>query len=154
MSDTRKYLVELEDKVRSCRELCGIDVEGHTLRSVLIGMLDPETRRHTVAEQGMDSTYQALKEAVLRYINHNEGGNGRAMDIGAVQGEENPWEQGGFQNVGPDDYLGAIGKGGKGKGPSQCYNCKGFGHFARDCPTPQRAEQRQQSLCEQRRAQG
>jgi hypothetical protein len=85
LSEMRKLMVELEDKVRKCRELCGIEVEKHTLRSVLVGMLDPETRRHTVSEQGMDSSYEALKDAVLRHINHND--NGHAMDIGAFHGE-------------------------------------------------------------------
>lgn len=137
LSEMRKLMVELEDKVRTCRELCGIEVEKHTLRSVLVGMLDPETRRHTVSEQGMDSSYEALKDAVLRHINHNDNGN--AMDIGAFHGNEEgqDWDDSGFQNAGEDPYLQAMGKGkGKGKGPTLCYNCKGFGHFARDCPHP------------------
>merc|ERR1712155_503445 len=104
LGEMRKLLVELEDKVRTCRELCGIEVEKHTLRSVLMGMLDPETRRHTVSEQGMDSTYEALKDAVLRHVNHND--RGEAMDIGAVQGtEEEDWDDAGFQIVGEDAYL-------------------------------------------------
>ena len=96
LSEMRKLMVELEDKVRICRELCGLEVEKHTLRSVLVGMLDPETRRHTVSEQGMDSSYEVLKDAVLRHINHND--NSTAMDIGALQeGEEQRgWEEGGY----------------------------------------------------------
>ena len=40
------------DEFREEFELCGIEAEKHTLRSVLVGMLDPETRRHTVSEHG------------------------------------------------------------------------------------------------------
>ena len=47
LGEMRKFMVELEDKVRICRELCGIEVEKHTLRSVLVGMLHPLTRQHT-----------------------------------------------------------------------------------------------------------
>ena len=135
LGEMRKLMVELEDKVRVCRELCGIEVEKHTLRSVLVGMLDPETRRHTVSEQGMDSSYESLKDAVLRHINHND--NGSAMEIGALHEneEQQDWDDSGFNNA-DDQYLQAIGKGkGKGKGV-QCFNCKGYGHFARDCPQP------------------
>ena len=84
LSEMRKLMVELEDKVRICRVLCGIEVEKHTLRSVLVGMLDPETRRQTVNGQDMASSYETLKDAVLRHINHNDNGN--AMHSGAFQG--------------------------------------------------------------------
>ena len=80
-------------------------------------MLDPETRRHTVNEQGMDSSYAALKDAVLRHVNHNDRGD--AMDIGAVQGwddGETYWGVTGFQQM-DDDSLNVMSKGkGKGKG--------------------------------------
>ena len=117
LGEMRKLMVELEDKVRTCRELCGIEVEKHTLRSVLVGMLDPETRRHTVSEQGMDSSYEALKDAVLRHINHND--NGTAMDIGAFHGGEEgeDWEDTGFQSTGEDPIPPRHGEGqGQGQG--------------------------------------
>ena len=79
--ELRGHIIELENRVRASRELCGVEVEDHTLRSVLISMLDPETKRHTTEHQGMSSTFDQLRAAVLRFVNMN-GGSEDAMDIG------------------------------------------------------------------------
>ena len=160
-TELRGYIVELEGKVRSCKDLCGVDVEDNTLRSVLVGMLDPETRRHTTRYQGMDTSFNTLKTEVLKFINVTSMDTD-AMAIGRVgetrgdwqepagpgwtsSGSERGWQDWSTGEEDADQSLNAIkggkarGKGGYGKGSGKsgpkggCWVCGGT-HYADNCP--------------------
>ena len=144
-AELRGLVVELEGKVRVCKDLCGIDVEENILRSVLAGMLDAETRLHTTRYHGMDTPYETLRIEVLKFINATSMDND-AMNIGRVGeaqeggGREAPADQewpgwNGAEDA-YDQYLNAI-KGGKAKGKGKgCFNCGSPEHWARECPNP------------------
>ena len=46
MIEMHNLIIELETRVRHCRELCGNEPEDGALRSVHVGILDGESRRH------------------------------------------------------------------------------------------------------------
>ena len=62
-AETRSKITEVDRMANLVAEVTGEAVGDAHWKSVLVGMLDPETRRHTVSEQGMDSSYEALKDA-------------------------------------------------------------------------------------------
>ena len=88
-TEVRGMIVELEGKVRICKEMCGIEVDNNTLRGVLAAMLDPETRIHTSKYLGMDVSFDTLKTEVLKFVNATSGEDD-AMVIGAVTETESP----------------------------------------------------------------
>ena len=52
--------------------------------SVLVGILDPETRKHTVTKQGADTSYMVLRNEVMHFVNSVIGvKDGDPMQIGA-----------------------------------------------------------------------
>ena len=83
LAELRGLIVELEGRVRICKDLCGLDIEDNSLHSMLVGMLDSETRRHTTRYQGMDTSFETLKVEVLKFINVTSI-DSDAMNIGHV----------------------------------------------------------------------
>ena len=114
-AELRGLIVDLEVRLRICRELCPRAPDPDMMRSVLIGMLDPDTRRHTVKHQSMAATYAELKTEVLQFINANVSD---AMEIGLVG--ETEYDDAGAASWGGGQHeegnLDAMGQWNKGKG--------------------------------------
>ena len=83
-------------------------------------MIDEETRKFTINEQGLDIPLPTLRAAIENFTINNLT-TGDAMQIGAV-GEKEDGEE---ENYGEGIY--ALGR-------NQCAKCGGIGHFAEDCP--------------------
>ena len=135
-ADTRALVTELERRVRVAEDVTGDTLGDSHLKSILASILDPTTRAHTSAFQGVSTSYQELKRVVLEFVNNNitsKVDQSEPMNIGKCEEHipQQPWagdsdEE--FEAVG--DYIGAVGA------QTQCYQCGGYGHLAHACPTP------------------
>ena len=69
VSELRHLMVELEDKKRKVIEIVGEAPNDLHAKSILVGMLDPDTRKHLAKYQGAGVTYGELAHHVLEFIN-------------------------------------------------------------------------------------
>ena len=67
--ELRKLLVEMESKRRRYEEVTGKAPDDAHLKSILAAILDTDTRKHTVIQQGISSSYEDLKRKVQEFVN-------------------------------------------------------------------------------------
>lgn len=117
---------------------------------VLLQATDAETIKF-MRNKGVDAEdYTAMKHYIeTSFLEEQEVKPVERKSISTVdegQDGEKGWEQWGAGTQDLDSFKGSKGgKWGKGKsdkgkgkgGHAQCYRCQGFGHLARDCPTPE-----------------
>ena len=128
-------MTELERRIRIAEDITGNPVGDSHVKSILASILDPTTRAHTSAYQGVGTSYQELKRAVLEFANNTvatKSDGPEPMNIGKCMEEptwadvvaEETWE------IVGDPQLSAV------SANTQCFQCGGFGHLAQSCPTP------------------
>lgn len=125
--ETRSLLMELERRVKVAEDVTVESISDMHSKSILVGILDPVTRQHTAMHRGTRASYDQLKRVVLEFVN-NMARVDDAMQVGMI-GET---AEAGDETQGEDlehFFVGAVGKG------QQCFNCQGFGHLARECPS-------------------
>ena len=120
-AEVRRLIVELEGKVRICKEMCGIEIDSNTLRGVLAALIDPKTRIHASKYLGMDVPFKTFKTEVLKFLSTTSGSD-KAIVIGAVTetegsgngagGSEQGWPDWNAGDHDNDQYLNAIKGGG------------------------------------------
>eukprot|EP00973_Karenia_brevis_P008978 1215836-Karenia_brevis.AAC.1 len=75
----------MEKRIKLIDEI-GVQVSETHAKSVLIGILDPETRKHTAMKHGKNTGYEELKVIVLEFANNMSVSD--PTQLGRV-GEEN-----------------------------------------------------------------
>ena len=61
VTELRTLLLELDEKKKAFEEIVGSPPQDLHAKSVLAGMLDAETRRHTINDQGAGVTFEELR---------------------------------------------------------------------------------------------
>jgi hypothetical protein len=121
-------ITEMDKKIKTIEDVIDGDLDEQFKMSVLIGIMDPMTRQHTAMD--LEHDYPDMKNNCLKFANNmainkshsNKKNDDDKMNIDSVEekGEEEP----------DVESLSALQR-----QNLQCYTCKGWGHFGRDCPS-------------------
>ena len=109
-AETRTLITELERRIRMAEDVTGTTLDdGHT-KSILASILDPTTRAHTSTYQGVNSSYQDLKRAVLEFANNTVASkpDADAMNIGHLGSQEPHCEEAHGESETWDDAIDMI----------------------------------------------
>ena len=125
--ETKALMIELNERAKRVEEITGRPVEDRHAMSVISGILDPETSKHTAQYQGLKSNVETLKRKVMEFTNLVTAYTEDKMDIGRIEQHADEHLNEEESNSYEADHLGALN--------NHCHKCGGYGHFARDCAT-------------------
>ena len=139
-------MVELDERVRKLAELSGQEPDVLHQKSVLLGFMDDETLKHTAHHQTTSNTRDDLvkfKNEVNRFVtmvdvsHKRDKLNALVEDTSAEDWLEEWPEDGGAEQGGDEAKEEEYEKLHKFQG--NCYNCGGYGHASRECPSERKA---------------
>ena len=118
-----------EARVGILKSKFGEELSNGIKMAILVGMLPQEYQdmcMQAACTMGKEPKYEALRDHVFNVANQRiQAAHPTPMDVGNVVGDI------GGDKMSQDDLdLDAVNRG------TKCYNCQGFGHMARECPTP------------------
>ena len=100
--EAKALLLELDERAKRVEEVTGEAIENRHRMSVVMGVLDSESMKHTAAFQGAKQRADVLQRKVIEFANlvNTSSKAMDAMDIGRVSekkswadAEEEPWEE-------------------------------------------------------------
>ena len=133
-AETRALMLELDERARRVEEMTEVTPDDRHVMSVIMGILDSETLKHTIHFQGMKKSVSELKRKVLEFVNLTTPSKGDPMDSGRVETrrgdswerlDEEEWDEEQLEND-ENEHINGFGE--------KCYNCGGYGHYSRECP--------------------
>ena len=127
--ETKKMMVDLEERARRVHEVTGDEITGAHAMNVIVGIIDTETLKHTAHLQGAKADVGVLKRKIMEFTNMMATtGKNDMMDLDRVEErmkeeeeEEEESEEGG-KNGSEENYGYAYQIG------TTCYECWGTGH--------------------------
>ena len=122
LKDLKKNMVEFERKAKEYKERCSKDIDESLKRSVMIAILDPETKLHFVKEKILGN-YRKMRDELTNLFCHGLDGGAVPMDCDAVGTSYEPRCS---PCTGNEDSTGL-----NAFGTVECWNCKKTGHPAR-----------------------
>ena len=86
-ADTKTLLVELDERAKRVEEITGERIENRHMMSVVMGVLDSESMKHTAQCQGAKVRADVLKRKMVEFANLTATGKSGpdSMDIGRVE---------------------------------------------------------------------
>ena len=80
-AETKTLLTELEEKGRKVEEITGTKIEDKHAISVIMGILDHETLKHTMQSQATMKSSEELKRKALEFVNMMSEGSSDAKGL-------------------------------------------------------------------------
>ena len=68
-AETKTLLVELEERAKRVEDITGERIDNRHMMSVIMGILDSETMKHTAQHQGTKVKADVLKRKVVEFAN-------------------------------------------------------------------------------------
>jgi hypothetical protein len=89
-AETRTLMLELEERAKRVEELTGETVDDRHMMSVIMGILDQDTLKHTVQYQGTkaDRNLGMFKQKIMEFVNLTVPAKSDPMDIGRFEEKE------------------------------------------------------------------
>ena len=159
-NQSKTHLLELDERARRVEEVTGEAIENRHRMSVVMGVIDAESMKHTSAHQGAKMRADVLQRKVIEFANLMSTGT-RAMDsmeIGrlerqhqqvpvarwADQEEDENWQEGPWQQQDAfmQNWEQQEATAGSSSVPvpisavdTKCHKCGGIGHYASQRPS-------------------
>ena len=121
-------MLEIDERARRVEEMTESPPDERHVMSVIMGILDSETLKHTIHFQGMKKSVSDLKRKVMEFVNLTIPSKSDPIYLGRVETRrEDTWEK--VDDDEWDDDTGEYDDGNLCGFGETCHNCGGHGHY-------------------------